>query len=215
MSHSLSFIFDLNSIIHLGVITTTPLELVAVLFGLGSVWSMKKESILAFPFGIINVLGYVYINYVKELYALSGINLFFALMSVYGWINWSRKKEDQQVVNISRCSRKELWVNIAVFFISFFILRVLLKKYTDSPIPTWDAITTAFYIVAMWLLAIKKIENWIAWIAGDFISIFIYAIPYTNNQVNYFSSFQFLIFTIIAVFGFMEWRNKYNREIHV
>jgi len=204
----------MNSLIQIGAITTTPLELVAVLFGLCSVWSMKKESILAFPFGIINVLGYVYINYVKELYALSGINLFFALMSVYGWINWSRQKEDQQVVNISRLSRKELLVNIVVFLFSFLILRVLLKKYTDSPVPSWDALTTAFYIVAMWLLAIKKIENWIAWIIGDFISIFLYAIPYTNNQVNYFSSFQFLVFTIIAVFGFMEWREKYYKEIN-
>jgi nicotinamide mononucleotide transporter len=206
---------DLNSLIQIGAVTTSPLELIAVGFGLGSVWSMKKESILAFPFGIINVLGYVYINYVKELYALSGINLFFAFMSVYGWINWSRQKEDQQAVNISRCSRKELYFNIGVFVVSFLILRVLLKRYTDSPIPTWDAITTAFYIVAMWLLAIKKIENWIAWILGDFISIFLYAIPYTNNQVNYFSSFQFLIFTIIAVFGFTEWRSKYRKEVHV
>ncbi len=206
---------DLNSLIQIGVITTTPLELVAVLFGLFSVWSMKNESILAFPFGIINVLGYVYIFYVKELYALSSINLFFALMSVYGWINWSRKKEDQQAVNISKCSRNEVLLNIAVFLFSFVILRVLLKKYTDSPIPTWDAITTAFYIVAMWLLAIKKIENWIAWIMGDFISIFLCAIPYTKNQVNYFSSLQFLIFTIIAVFGYMEWRKKYYREINV
>jgi nicotinamide mononucleotide transporter len=199
---------DWNSVIQFGVVTTTPVELIAVVFGLGSVWSMKKESIWAFPFGIINVLGYVYINFVKDLYALSGINMFFALMSVYGWINWSRQKDDQQVVNISRCSRKELAINIGVFLISFFVLRLLLKKYTDSPVPTWDAITTAFYIVAMWLLAIKKIENWIAWIMGDFISIFLYAIPYTQNQVNYFSSFQFLVFTIIAVLGFMEWRKK-------
>jgi nicotinamide mononucleotide transporter len=206
---------DLNSLIQIGEVTTSPLELIAVVFGLGSVWSMKKESILAFPFGIINVLGYVYINYIKELYALSGINLFFAFMSIYGWINWSRHKEDQQVVNISRCSQKELLINIGIFIISFLVLRVLLKRFTDSPIPTWDAITTAFYIVAMWLLAIKKIENWIAWIIGDFISIFLYAIPYTNNQVNYFSSFQFLIFTIIAVFGFTEWRSKYRKEAHV
>jgi nicotinamide mononucleotide transporter len=203
---------DLNSLIHLGFITTTPIELVAVLFGLGSVWSMKKESILAFPFGIINVLGYVYINYIKELYALSGINMFFAFMSIYGWINWSRQKGDQQVVTISRCSKKELIIQGVVFLISFFVLRILLKNYTDSPIPTWDAFTTACYIIAMWLLAIKKIENWIAWIIGDFISIFLYAIPYTNNEVNYFSSFQFLVFTVIAVFGFLEWKRKYHQE---
>jgi nicotinamide mononucleotide transporter len=134
--------------------------------------------------------------------------MFFALMSIYGWINWSRGKGEDQTVKISRCSAKELAINSGILVISFFILRILLKKYTNSPIPTWDAITTAFYIVAMWLLAIKKIENWIAWILGDSISIFLYAIPYTNDQVNYFSSFQFLVFTIIAVLGFMEWKKK-------
>jgi nicotinamide mononucleotide transporter len=177
-------------------------------FGLGSVWSMKKESILAFPFGIVNVLGYVYISYIKELYALAGINLFFAMMSVYGWFNWSRGKEDEKTVKISRCSRKELLINTGVFIFSFFILRLLLTEFTDSPWPSWDAVTTSFYIVAMWMLAIKKIENWIAWIAGDFISIFLFAIPYGNNQVNYFSSFQFFVFTIIAILGFIEWKKK-------
>jgi nicotinamide mononucleotide transporter len=195
-------------LIHIGPVTTSLIELISVVFGLLSVWSMKKESLLAFPFGIINVLGYVYINFVKDLYALSGINLFFAIMSVYGWYNWSKHNADAQTVSISRLSPREIMYNIGAFVFFFFVLRILLSKYTDSPIPTWDALTTALYIVAMWLLARKKIENWIAWIAGDFISIFLYAIPYTNNQTNYFSSFQFLVFTIIAVFGFLEWRTK-------
>jgi nicotinamide mononucleotide transporter len=200
-------------ILTFGPLNTTVIELVSVIFGLGSVWSMKKESILAFPFGIINVLGYVYINFVKDLYALSGINLFFAVMSIYGWYNWSRQKDDTNAVSISRLSGRDLLYNAGAFIFFFFFLRIILSRYTDSPIPTWDALTTAFYIIAMWLLARKKIENWIAWIAGDFISIFLYAIPYTNNQTNYFSSFQFLVFTIIAVFGFLEWRGKLNGDI--
>jgi nicotinamide mononucleotide transporter len=198
----------MNSLIQIAGISTTPLELIAVLFGLCSVWSMKKESILAFPFGIINVLGYAYISFSKELYALAGINLFFAMMSIYGWINWSRGKGEDSAVKISRLSRKGLLINLGVFLLSFLILRILLKKFTNSPVPSWDAVTTAFYIVAMWLLAIKKIENWIAWILGDFISIFLFAIPYGNNQVNYFSSLQFLVFTIIAILGFLEWKKK-------
>ncbi len=195
-------------LINIGPVQTSVIELVSVVFGLLSVWSMKKESKLAFPFGIINVVGYVYINFVKDLYALSGINLFFAFMSVYGWYNWSRQSGSEQTVSITRLSRKEMAYNIGAFIFFFIVLRVLLARFTDSPIPTWDAITTALYIVAMWLLARKKIENWIAWIIGDFISVFLYAIPYTNNQTNYFSSFQFLVFTIIAVLGYREWRTK-------
>lgn len=194
-----------------GSFKTSIIEVVAVLFGLASVWSMKKESILAFPFGIINVLGYVYLSFSKQLYALSGINLFFAMMSVYGWYNWSRDKGSENAVVISKCSvREHLW-NILAVALFYLIIRILLKKYTDSPLPGWDAFTTSLYIIAMWLLARKKIENWIAWIIGDVISIFLYAIPFGNNEPKYFSSFQFLVFTIIAVFGFLEWRRKLSK----
>ena len=199
---------DLNLLIEIGPVKTTLVEVIAVFFGLASVWSMKKESILAFPFGIINVLGYVYISFTKTLYALAGINLFFAIMSIYGWYNWSRKDGNENSVSITTCSRKEILINILIFIVSFLIIRILLKRYTDSPVPFWDAFTTSLYIIAMWLLALKKIENWIAWIIGDVISIFLFALPYGNNEANYFSSFQFLVFTIIAIFGFREWRKK-------
>ena len=186
-----------------GPFQTTIIEIVAVVFGLASVWSMKKESILAFPFGIINVLIYAYICFITKLYAYSGINVFFAMMSVYGWINWSRSGGNEATVKISRCSAKELLLEIAALIFFFILLRIMLVKLTDSIVPTWDALTTAIYIIAMWLLARKKIENWIAWILGDTISIGLFA-----WQNLYFSSFQFLVFTVIAVLGFLEWRKK-------
>jgi nicotinamide mononucleotide transporter len=179
------------------------IEIIAVAFGLVSVWSMKKESILAFPFGIVNVSIYAYICFVSKLYAYSGINIFYAVMSAYGWIVWSRKNENKQTIRIERLSLKALIMNGLAIIIFFVVLRVVLIKYTDSVVPTWDAITTAIYIVGMWLLAWKKIENWVAWIAGDIISIGLFA-----YEKLYFSSFQFLVFTAIAVFGFIEWKSK-------
>jgi nicotinamide mononucleotide transporter len=182
---------------------TSLVELIAVFFGLLSVWSMKKESILAYPFGIINVLIYVYICFSAKLYAYAGINVFYAVMSAYGWYNWSRSGPDDERLKISRLNRKEIWIYIALILVFFIILRILLVELTDSIVPTWDAFTTAVYIIGMWLLAKKKIENWILWITGDLISIFLFG--YENL---YFSSLQFLVFTIIAVFGFLEWRKK-------
>jgi len=194
---------DMNYLIEFGPFKTTIVEIIAVVFGLASVWSMKKESILAFPFGIINVLIYVYICFVSKLYAFASINLFFAGMSVYGWINWARKDQGDKNIRISRCSMKELILNSVALLAFFIILRIILVTYTDSVVPTWDSLTTAIYIIAMWMLARKRIENWIGWIMGDTIStgLFIY-------EGLYFSSFQFLVFTIIAVFGFIEWRRK-------
>jgi len=193
----------LNYMIQVGPIQTTPVEIIAVFFGLLCVWSMKKESILAFPFGIINVLIYVYICFTAKLYAYAGINIFYFGMSAYGWYNWLKTGDNEEKIRITECSKKErIWNSIAIL-IFFIILWILLKKLTDSVVPVWDAITTAIYIIGMWLLARKKIENWILWIAGDFISIFLFA-----YEKLYFSSFQFLVFTIIAVLGYLEWRKK-------
>jgi nicotinamide mononucleotide transporter len=194
---------DLNYLIQIGPVKTTLIELIAVFFGLLSVWSMKKESILAFPFGIINVSIYVYICFSQRLYALAMINGFFAVMSIYGWINWGLKREGGTILRITRCPLRELFFNSLAVVVFFVILRIVLARFTDSIVPTWDAITTAFYIVGMWLLTRKKIENWVAWILGDVISVFLFA-----YEKLYFSSFQFFVFTIIAVLGFFEWRKK-------
>jgi nicotinamide mononucleotide transporter len=164
---------------------------------------MKKESILAFPFGIINVLIYVYICFATKLYAYAGINFFYFVMSVYGWYNWLRTGDNEEKIKITECSKQErIWNGLAIL-VFFVMLWTLLRKYTDSIVPVWDAITTAIYIVGMWLLARKKIENWILWIAGDFISIFLFA-----YEKLFFSSFQFLVFTVIAVLGYLEWKGK-------
>jgi nicotinamide mononucleotide transporter len=195
--------FDINALISFGPVTTTPIELFAVVTGLLSVWSMKKESILAFPFGIINVSIYIYICYSQKLYAYAAINGFYSVMSIYGWINWLRKDDKRDNLRISRCSRNERILNLSAIVIFFFILWFLLVRLTDSVVPIWDALTTSIYIIAMWLLARKRIENWIGWIVGDTVSIFLF-----GYQGLWFSSFQFFVFTVIAVLGYREWREK-------
>ncbi|MBN1199826.1 MAG: nicotinamide mononucleotide transporter [Bacteroidales bacterium] len=182
---------------------TTILEIFAVLCGLASVWFMKKEKILVYPLGIVNVLIYVYICYTSKLYAYAGINVFYAMMSIYGWYNWLRKNNQDERIGITRLKLTGILICLSLIAVFFFLVRFLLDRFTDSEIPSWDAVTTAIYIIAMWLLARKKIEHWILWITGDVISIGMFA--WLNL---YFSSFQFLVFTVIAIFGFIEWRRK-------
>lgn len=194
---------DLTTPITIWSAQTSWVELIAVAFGLLYVWYMKKASLLAFPFGIINVLIYIYICFDARLYAYATINLFYFIMSVYGWYNWTRKRDGEPALPISRCSKRSLLINILVMMLSFLILWILLSRFTDNPVPFWDALTTSVYIIGMWLTAQKKLENWIFWIAGDVISIGLF-----SSQGLYFSSFQFLVFTVIAILGFMEWRKK-------
>jgi len=194
---------DFTSPFQFGFIQTTPIELVAVFFGLLSVWFMKKESTLAFPFGIINVLIYIYIFFQTHLYANAGINAFFFLMSVYGWYNWTRKGKDEKNIRITECSGGVYLLYVMAILGFFIVLWFLLKRVTDSQVPQWDALTTAIYIIGMWLLARKKIENWLLWIIADSMMIVLCAYEHL-----YFTSLQYLIFTIIAVLGFLEWRIK-------
>ena len=194
---------DFNAVIQIGAVQTSYIELIAVAFGLICVWCMKKESILAFPFGIVNVLIYVYIFFVARLYANAAINAFFFVMSAYGWYNWTRKDHNDSTIRITRCSPRELVLNGVAAVIFFFIIRLVLVRYTTSPIPSWDAITTAVYMVAQWMLSRKKIENWILWIAADSVMIGLCA-----WEGLWFSSFQYLVFTIIAILGYREWKTK-------
>lgn len=191
------------------ILDSSWLEAVAVMFGLFSVWFAKKENILVFPTGIISVLIYVYICLYAKLYADMGINFFYFVMSVYGWYNWSRKGENKKHIPISNLNKKGLMLSLSAFIVFFIVLSYILKNHTDSNVPYWDSLTTAIFLVGMWLMALKKIENWIAWIIGDLISIPLYA-----YKGLILTSFQFFIFLIIAVAGYYAWRNKL-REMRV
>ncbi len=193
------------------VLDTTTLEFVAVIFGLLSVWYAKQEKILVYPTGIISVIIYVYICFGIKLYADAGINLFYFIMSVYGWYNWAKKGEQPQI-RITKCNNKDWKISVVMFFVSAVVIIVLLKilkqddiEYWSTSIPYIDTFTTAIFIVGMWLMAFKKLENWIFWIIGDVISVPLYA-----YKGLVFTSFQFLVFLIIAVAGYMAWKKKIN-----
>lgn len=192
-------------ILYNNILDSSYLEIIAVIFGLLSVWFAKKENILVFPTGIVSVLIYVYICFFAKLYADMGINFVYFVMSIYGWYMWSRKDEKKKVLPISFCSVKEHIINIVMFVFFFIVLSYVLKNYTDSNVPIWDSLTTAIFIVGMWLMALKKIENWIVWIIGDIISIPLY---FYKGLV--FTSLQFTIFLIIAVLGYIEWKKKFE-----
>jgi len=187
------------------ILASTWLEAVAVIFGLLSVWFARKENILVYPTGIISVLIYVYICLTVKLYADMGINAFYFFMSIYGWVKWSRKTGDRPSMPIAWASKLEWILSVTGLIIFFFILYYVLKNYTDSNVPIWDALTTAIFIIGMWLMALKKIENWLAWILGDLISIPLYA-----SKGLILTSIQFAIFLALATAGYLAWSSKFK-----
>jgi len=186
-----------------GIVYMDPLEGIAVVTGMLSVWFAKNENILVYPTGIISVLIFVYILAHNKLYGDMGINAYYFIMSVYGWYNWTRKDTQNHVIHISKSSFKENVYSFLIFLLFFIVLIIVLKGYTDSDVPFIDSFTTALFFVAMILMARKKIENWIAWIIGDLISVPLY---FYKGLV--LTSIQFLVFLGLAIAGYISWKNS-------
>lgn len=186
-----------------GLLATTWLEFVAVILGILSVFFARNENIWTYPTGIVNVLIYVYLCFSAGLFADMGINVFYFIMSVYGWYNWSRRDVNSQHLPISRLTTWQWVYNIALVLGFFGLLWFVLDNYTPSTVPMFDSFTTALFIIGMWLMARKKIENWLAWIAGDIL-----VIPLFAYKGLVFTGFQYIVFTALAISGYIEWKKK-------
>jgi nicotinamide mononucleotide transporter len=198
---------NLFDVLYQNILDTTVLEIIAVFFGLLSVWYAKKADVKVYPTGIISVVIYVYICVGVKLYADMGINFVYFIMSIYGWYAWTKKDKSKKFLPISFCTKKEHLFNLGMFVFFLAALIYVLSNYTDSNVPYWDSLTTAIFIVGMWLMARKKVENWIFWIVGDAISIPLY---FYKGLV--LTSFQFTVFLVIAVLGYIEWKQKVMEE---
>lgn len=190
---------------------TTWLEAVAALLGIASVWYARRENIMVYPTGIVSVLIYVYICFFSRLYADAGINFFYFLMSVYGWYNWTRSTGGSDHLEISINTRNQQIAGIVLTFVSYWAILGIIwffnrndTVYMTSYVPWVDSFTTSIFLVGMLLMARKKVENWVYWIIGNVVSIPLYFVKGLA-----FTSFQYLVFLILAILGYMEWRKRY------
>lgn len=186
------------------------IEMFAALLGIISVWYARKENILVFPFGIANVLIYIYICFTARLYANAGINAVYLISNIYGWYMWARMDENNESLQITRNTSKQnvwSWVSVVVVYVAaFFVLREANKTdpdYLHSYLPYIDSFNTSFFLVATILMAVKKAENWVFWIIGDLVSI-----PIFISQGLYFTGIQYTVFLVLAILGWIEWKKK-------
>ncbi len=188
------------------------LEIVAVVFGILSVWFARQANLLVYPTGIVSTVIYIYICYTIQLYADMGINIFYTSMSIYGWYMWTRRDDQQRIRPIRWNTKKQQLLGIAMIpllYIVIFLLIYLFKRgdaqYMQSYIPYVDSFTTSIFLIGMWYMARKKIENWIYWIIGNIISIPLYFI-----KGLVFTSFQFSVFLVLAILGLLQWIKMYE-----
>lgn len=183
-------------------------EAIAVITGVLSVWYARKESILVYPVGLVSVLLYVYICLTVGIYADAVIQLYYAVVSIYGWYYWikgGKRNQAQDAIQVpvtTLTTTQQILAFVSTLTLGF-VLFFLLNRYTDSVVPLWDGMSTAIFFTAMFLMARKYLENWLYWIAGDIICV-----PLFFSKGLCLSSLQYGIFTMLAIAGWMAWRKK-------
>ncbi|MDC6351085.1 nicotinamide riboside transporter PnuC [Zeaxanthinibacter sp. PT1] len=185
------------------------LEMIGVLFGFLSVWYAKRENILVFPTGIISTAIFVYILAIFGLIGDMLINAYYFSMSIIGWYNWTRKVDETHYIPITTATSKEKKWSVLLFIGA--VLFVTVVYFLLDRFNTWtayvDTLTTAIFFVGMWLMAKKKLENWVYWIIGDLISV-----PLYWYKGLIFTSLQYFLFTLIAIFGYLAWKKDLNKS---
>ena len=188
------------------------LEIMAVIFGFLSVWFSKQNNVLVFPTGMISTLIFVYLLLKWSLLGDMMINAYYFIMSVYGWYIWTRKVDATHMTPISFMTFKEKRTSIYIFIATIIfvvLIYVAFNKWT-SWVAYVDTLTTAIFFVGMWLMAKRKIENWIFWIIGDIISV-----PLYFYKGFTFTSLQYFGFTIIAIFGYFSWKQRLDNKPNI
>jgi nicotinamide mononucleotide transporter len=185
------------------------LEIIAVFFGFLSVWFSKNNNILVFPTGIINTSIFVYLLLKWSLLGDMIINAYYFIMSIYGWYFWL-KGTNNTISPISKVSNSDIRIVVLLFISSSIIVSLIYTIFDkwEAIVSYIDILTTAIFFAAMWLMAKRKVESWIFWIVGNIISV-----PLYLHKGLVFTSIQYFIFTLIAIAGYIKWKELYNKQI--
>jgi len=198
------------------------LEIVAAFFGLLSVLFSVKRNIWVYPTGIISTTIYVYILFNFGLLGDMLINVYYSIMSIYGWISWN-KNTDNQIISVDFAKKKDWLTGLNLFAMSFVAVCGVyyFKPFIDNHFSmngvslgfqqldwaNWlDIFTTSLFLIGMWFMAKRKVENWLFWIVGDLICI-----PMMLYKGLGITSLQYLVFTIMAVMGYLEWLKQVKK----
>ncbi|WP_317168411.1 nicotinamide riboside transporter PnuC [Blattabacterium cuenoti] len=183
----------------------TILELTAVTFTIFSVFFAQKNNIWVYPIGIVSTIIYSYLTFLTSLYGDFMINVYYTLMSFYGWYTWMYKKKKNKKIPITFCNQKDyfntfiLFLLTCIFSIMIYYFYGKLQYHYD-----WmDVLTTGIYFSGMYQMSIKKVENWIFWMVGNSISVPIYFF-----KGFFMTGILFMILVLLAIFGFFIWKKK-------
>ncbi|MDR6941794.1 nicotinamide riboside transporter PnuC [Mucilaginibacter pocheonensis] len=185
---------------------TTWVQWLAVALGVAEVLLARVNNIWLYPTGILATVLSIVLLMEAQLYAESALNVYYVVMSIYGWVYWI-KKRDQPPVKVAWSNKNEWLISLAISLGGWAVLYMLLKNFTPSNVPVWDAFVSSTAWAGMWLLARRKIENWI------FLNISnLFAVPLLfYKKLPMFAILTVFLF-IVACFGYFEWKKVLKKD---
>ena len=177
------------------------IEVLAVLFSIAYVLLAARQNILCWTFAAISVILYIYICITAKLFPESILQIFYLIMAIYGYYNWKKPVK----ININIWSVRKHFLIMLLGAILTFLMGFYFSTYTSSKMPIIDSFTTIFSIIATYMVTNKVLENWLYWIVIDIVSIYLYF-----SRDLQLTSLLFLVYTVIAIFGYFSWSKKIN-----
>jgi len=173
------------------------IETIAVLFSIIYVILAAKENVWCWAAAVISVSIYIYICYQAHLYAETGLQVFYFIMAIYGYISWSNNNSSLKV--------NELAVTNHILIMIFgslltFLLGFYLSIYTEAKLPIVDSFTTVFSVIATYMVVKKILSNWLYFIIIDTVSIYLYF-----SRDLHMTALLFSVYTVIAIIGYWKW----------
>lgn len=184
------------------------LEIIGFVFGVAGVWLTTREKIWCFPVGLVNVIVSLFLFYDQKLYSDVLQQVVYIVLLSYGWYNWKNRNLQSVELPITRSSPKLLLNCILAIAAMTYIMGTLFKLYTEASVPYWDALATAMSFTAQWLVAKKKIENWLLWMDVNilYIGIYIY-------KELYLYVILFAIYFVLAIAGYFRWKKMIPENV--
>lgn len=183
----------------------TIVESIAVLFSIVYVVLAAKQNIWCWFFAAISVILYIYICFASQLFAETGLQFFYLIMAFYGYYNWNKPKSKLKII---QWSAYQHFLIILLGGVLTFLMGFYLTTYTSAKVPIIDSFTTIFSVIATYMITKKVLENWLYWIVIDIVAIYLYF-----NRDLQLSSLLFIIYTVIAIFGYFSWIKKIKTNV--
>ena len=177
------------------------IEIIAVILGLGNVYFLTRQKMIAWPLGIATVSIYTYIFYQSRLFSDCILHVIYIILNIYGWWNWTHGGARDQQLPVTKMSMKSIGIWTLILLVGFVIWGHFMDRFTTADFAYADAFTTVASLIAQFLMAKKKLENWLLWIIVDVVAIQIYFL----KDLNWTAGLYF-VYLLLCLFGYFSWR---------